>query len=74
MRDSLLKVDTIPLVIYNDNGRRIGATAGILYQQKSELGILNLPSDSLVIRLSHIMPAEILEGVADVGVRLTTLR
>ena len=74
MRDSLLSVDTIPLVIYNDNGRRTGATAGMLYQQKSEFGVLKLPVDTLVIRLSHIMPDDTLEGVADVGVRLTTLR
>ena len=73
-RDSLLVVDTIPLAVYDDSGRRSGATAGILYQQKSNMCFLDLPAgDSVVIRLSHIMPDETLEGVADVGVRLIGL-
>ena len=74
MRDSLLAVDTIPLAVYDDTGRRFGATAGILYQQKSDIRFLDLPAgDSVVIRLSHIMPDDTLEGVADIGVRLIGL-
>lgn len=75
MRDSILSVDTVPIVVYKDNGRRAGATAGMLYQQESELAVMNLPAcDSLVIRLSHIMPDDTLTGITDVGVRLVRLR
>ncbi|MBR2318839.1 MAG: hypothetical protein IKA52_04110 [Bacteroidaceae bacterium] len=74
MRDSLLAVDTIPLVIYNENGSRAGATAGMLYQQSSDMRLVNLPAgDSVVISLSHLMPDETLKGVTDVGVRLVGL-
>ena len=74
LQDSSSIVDTVPLVIYDSNGVHMGATAGMLYQQKSEMRLLNLPvGDSVVIRLSHIMPADTLIGVTDVGIRLISL-
>lgn len=71
MRDSLMSVDTIPLVIYTGNGRRAGATAGMLYQQQSDISPLRLSGiDTVVIRLSHLMPDETLTGITDVGIKL----
>lgn len=72
--DSLLYVDTIPLVIYSDDGRHVGASAGLLYQQRSEMRLLNFSAgDSLCVSLSHMMPDDILDGVTDVGVKIVAL-
>ena len=74
MKDSLMACDTIPITVYSDDGHRMGATAGILYQQESETvspGIVF--NDSVNIRLRHLMPDEALKGVHDIGIRLTRL-
>ena len=69
--DSLLACDTITIVIYDDDGRRIGATAGVLYQQESDVVMPKISfSDSVIVRLNHLMPDDNLRGVHDIGIRL----
>ena len=68
---ALLSTDTLCCAVYADDGRREGATAGMLYQVSSG-GIL-LPKgvcDTVVMCLSHIMEPDVLCGVYDVGIRL----
>ena len=73
MTDSaLLSVDTLCCRIYDDNGRRLGSTAGTLYQSGSAEVFVNASSDdALLLRLSHIMADSALLGVCDVGVKLS---
>ena len=72
--DSLLGSDTISISVFSDKGRRLGATAGMLYQHSSRMGHVDLPKgDSVVIRISHIMSDEILHGITDVGIKLVDL-
>ena len=73
MTDSaLLSVDTLCCRIYDDNGRRLGSTAGTLYQSGSAEVFVNASSDdALLLRLSHIMADRALLGVCDVGVKLS---
>lgn len=66
--------DTIPIMVYNNNGHRIGATAGMLYQQASDIVSPNISfRDSVIIRLNHIMPENTLKGVHNVGIKLIRL-
>ena len=72
MKDSLMACDTIPIMVYGDDGHRIGATAGILYQQESSIISPDVAfRDSVNIRLYHLMPDEMLKGVHDIGIKLT---
>jgi gliding motility-associated lipoprotein GldH len=74
LSDSLLASDTLIVPVYGDDGRRIGATAGMLYQQKSNVVPQSISfRDSVTIRLYHLMPDTALKGVYDVGVRLVKL-
>lgn len=69
--DSLLHCDTIPVLVYNDEGHRIGATVGVLYQQESNVILPKISfNDTVHIRLNHIMPDESLKGVHDIGIKL----
>lgn len=69
---TLLSVDTLCCRIYDDTGRRLGSTAGALFQDASNEVIVNAePTDTLMLRLSHIMSDNTLAGVCDVGIRLT---
>lgn len=68
----LLSVDTLCCRIYDDAGRRLGSTAGSIYQNESQKVLLNAScADTLLLKLSHIMPDESLQGVFDMGVELT---
>ena len=68
----LLSVDTLHCQIYDDSGYRLGSTAGSLYQNVSNDVLIEAsPSDTLMLRLSHIMSDESLAGVCDVGLKLT---
>ena len=68
----LLSVDTLHCQIYDDSGYRLGSTAGSLYQNVSnDVFVEASPSDTLMLRLSHIMSDESLAGVCDVGLKLT---
>lgn len=67
----LLSTDTLCCSVYADDGRREGSTAGALYQVGSEEAFIAKGTcDTVVMRLSHIMEAEELCGVSDVGIRL----
>lgn len=69
--DSLLAADTVHVKVYGDDGQRKGYTAGMVYQNSSEMSVINILSgDSISIRISHIMPDDTLHGVFDVGVKL----
>lgn len=70
---SLVSVDTLCCRIFDDSGRRLGSTAGTLYQNSSgEIIVDASPSDTLLMRLSHIMADSTLAGVCDVGIKLTS--
>jgi gliding motility-associated lipoprotein GldH len=70
---TLLSVDTLYCRVYDDSGRRLGTTVGALYQNSSNEVLVNAsPADTLLLRLSHIMADASLEGVCDVGVKLTS--
>lgn len=72
--DSLLLCDTLPIMVYGNDGRRIGATAGMLYQHESNIVVPDIFfGDSVIIRLCHIMPDDTLKGVHDVGLKLMRL-
>lgn len=74
MNDSLLTCDTLPIFVYGDDGHRIGATAGMLYQQESNVVLPDISfRDSVVIRLHHLMYDDVLKGVHDIGVKLMNL-
>ena len=74
MGDSLIAVDTFALAVYGDEGLRVGSTVGMLYQEGSDIRQPGISSrDSLVIRLYHLMPDELLEGVRDIGVKLVNI-
>ena len=70
--DSVLSVDTLSCRLYDDNGHRCGSTVGSMYQQSSDnLFIPVYSSDSVRIKVSHIMDVPQLTGVSDVGIRLS---
>lgn len=70
---TLLSIDTLCCRIYDDSGRHIGSTAGVLYQNNSSDVIVNVsPADTLLLRLSHIMSDSVLGGICDVGIQLTS--
>lgn len=69
---ALLSVDTLCCPIYDDNGRRLGSTAGSIYQNESQNVLLDAScADTLLLKVSHIMADESLQDVFDVGVELT---
>lgn len=68
---TLISTDTLCCEIYDDNGRRLGSTAGTIYQTASKpRPIAASCTDTLILKLSHIMGENPLQGVLDVGVRL----
>lgn len=70
--DSLLGCDTFHIEVFNDEGRRTGATAGLLYQLKSQAKPVGFAvEDTLFIRLNHVMNSDTLKGITDVGIKLT---
>lgn len=62
--------DTFVCAVYDDNGRRVGHTAGIIYQQSSESMAISLPYQTNLLRLSHLMPDSLLCGIFDVGIKI----
>ncbi len=70
---TLVSVDTLYCRMYDDTGRRLGSTAGSIYQSGSDEVVVNaLPTDTLMLCLSHIMADKSLAGVCDVGIKLTS--
>lgn len=71
--DSVISRDTVCCDIYGDNGRRGGSTAGTLYQAEFFAASVNaLWRDVHAVRLQHIMQDSLLQGVYDVGIRLSS--
>ncbi len=71
--DSLLSVDTLFCRVYDENGRHIGSTAGLLFQNESNVAVVDAsPGDTMEVRVTHIMPDVVLRGVSDVGIKLST--
>ncbi len=72
---TLLSIDTLCCQMYSDDGRRLGSTAGTMYQNASNIvDIAASPSDTLLLRVVNIMPEDCLPNVFDVGVRLAAKR
>ena len=72
---TLISVDTLCCRVFDDDGRRLGSTAGAIYQGCSGgVDIAASPADTLLLRVSHIMADSCLAGVCDVGVRLATAK
>ncbi len=66
-----LMADTLCCEVYDMTGRRNGSTSGLLYQLSSNpLSLGTLASDSLLLRLVHIMNDTSLEGISDVGIKI----
>ena len=71
----VLSVDTLCCAIYDDDGRRLGSTAGTVFQNGSSAVVLPAScTDTLLLKVSHIMDEEILSGIFDLGVRLTSVK
>ena len=71
----LISVDTLCCHIYDDSGRRLGFTAGTMYQNECMIQPLAAScTDTLLLRISHIMDDDSLQGVLDLGVRLAARR
>lgn len=69
--DSLVSRDSICCDIYDENGRRNGTTAGILYQEEYFVSSIEIPyCQPFDIRLTHLMGDTLLQGVYNVGIRL----
>ena len=72
---ALLSVDTLCCEIYDDNGRRLGSTAGTIYQTGSKpVPLAASCTDTLIFKVSHIMGENPLRGVLDVGIKLAGAR
>ncbi len=70
----LLSTDTLRCELFDSLGRHSGTTGGILYQTSHRLGTREFPkADTVRVRLYHLMDCEVVEGIADVGVRITAL-
>ena len=69
-RDTI--VDTLRCELYDDSGHIRGTTAGILRQTSFPVDTMEIqPNDTLTIRVSHLMDDKELQGVSDVGIRLS---
>jgi gliding motility-associated lipoprotein GldH len=68
-------VDTVVCKVYDNEGRREGSTAGLLYQLSSNaVQTVSLLGDTVVFRISHLMDDDSLRGVSDVGLKLMSVR
>ena len=73
--NTLLSVDTLCCQMYSENGRRLGSTAGIMYQNVSNaVDVAASQSDTLLLRVVNIMRDDCLQNIFDVGVRLAAKR
>ena len=71
--NSLIVADTLCCELFGSDGHRKGSTAGILYQVSSAPVTIDVAGgDTVVVRVSHIMDAVEIDGVSDVGVRLSS--
>ena len=71
----VLSVDTLCCAIYGDDGRRLGSTAGTMYQRGSDAVVVPaVCTDTLFMKVSHIMDEELLPGIFDVGIKLVNVK
>lgn len=71
----LISVDTLCCKIYDDNGRRLGSTAGTIYQNESDASsIIASYADTLTFKVSHIMHDNLLPDIFDVGVKMAATK
>ena len=69
-----LSADTLCCVMYDDDGRRLGSTAGSIYQNRSAaVAVPASCADTLLFKVSHVMDEEVLAGIFDVGLRITAI-
>jgi len=58
--------------MYDERGRRLGATAGAMYQNSSNAVVIPASlTDTLLLKLSHIMAGDTIKELFDVGLRLS---
>ena len=71
-----LSVDTLCCAMYDGEGRKLGSTAGAMYQNGSEQVVIPaaLCADTLIFKVSHIMDEGTLCGVYDVGLKLSAVK
>lgn len=62
--------DTLTCAVYDDNGRRVGHTVGLMYQQSSESIEILLPHNRTILHVTHLMSDSTLHGVSDIGIRI----
>ena len=69
--DSIISSDTLCCELFDEYGKQIGTTAGLLYQTEFTFAYLELEGvDTLCINVSHLMNNAVV-GVKDVGLRLS---
>ena len=69
---TLLSVDTLLCQMYDGRGRRMGATAGAMYQNGSSAVVIPVSlADTLLLKLAHIMAGDTVKDVYDVGLQLS---
>ena len=71
----VLSVDTLCCAIYGNDGRRLGSTAGTMYQRGSDAVVVPaVCTDTLFMKVSHIMDEVLLPGIFDVGIKLVNVK
>lgn len=69
---SLLSVDTLCCRMYDDRGRRLGSTAGTMYQNGSNtVSVAALCCDTVILKVTHLMGSDYVRNIFDIGVKLT---
>lgn len=69
---TLLSVDTLCCRMYDEHGRRLGATAGAMYQNNSNAVVIPVSlTDTLLLKLSHVMADDTITDIYDVGLQLS---
>lgn len=65
-------VDTVQCDIFAADGRWNGSTAGLMHQLDFYMADYDLPAcDTVTLRVTHVMDDDTLQGVCDVGLRLS---
>lgn len=65
-------VDTLVCELYDASGHPHGSTSGILRQTSHPCGAIDiLPGDTIEIKITHLMDDAPIDGILDVGVRLS---
>lgn len=69
--DTVLSKDTVNMVLMDESGNWLGKGIGRLLQLESSLGTLQIArSDTCHVRVMHLNPDTLLDGISDVGLRL----